>query len=158
MKIAISVLLCAIPISFACGDPDDFVSGWTASNDSPTQYVLRVPKKDQQSSFWNPSNGPIPISPERAIELAFNSDSIRKDKRIWKVIQVRLWATSPLLYSTIPTPPVPSEGSLITYYSITVSHQKTGASMEFMVLMDGRVFEPHLEKKAKAEQGAAANP
>jgi len=146
MKSAIFLLLCAIPLSFIYAD-SDFVSSWTVSESSPVQYVLRVPKRDQESSFWDPSKGPIPKTPEKSIELVFNSDSIQKDKRIWKLIQVQLIASSPLLFSTIPTVTPPSDGALIANYSITVAHQKTGTNMGFMVLMDGRVFEPHLEKK-----------
>jgi hypothetical protein len=157
MKIVTLIILWIIPVLFARAD-DDFVSSWTASDGSPVQYVLRVPKKDQLSSFWDPSKGPIPITPEKAIELVFKSDSIQHDKRIWKLLQIQLLASSPLLSSTADASPPPPDGALVTHYSVTVSHRQTGTTMGFLVLMDGRVFQPKLEKKVKAEHNGGAQP
>jgi hypothetical protein len=155
MKTAVFFLLFLTLFQFASADTD-FVSSWTAGEKSQVQYVLRVPEKDQRASFWDPGKGSIPISPEKAIELVYHSDLIRQDKRIWKVIQVQLSAISPLLYSTLPAPVPPSADALVAHYSITVSHLKTGVCMGFVVLMDGRVFAPKLEKKFKFRRGAAS--
>jgi len=157
MKIPTMTILCAIIPLFAHAE-GDFISSWTSSKDSSTEYVLRVPKKDQQSSFWDPNLGPIPIAPEKAIKLVFESDSISRDKSIWKLLQVQLSANSPLLGSTSSTVLLPSKNALVTHYSISVSHQQTGVTMGFLVLMDGRVFQPRLENKTKAEQAVDGNP
>jgi hypothetical protein len=157
MRITTLIILSAVTVPLADAN-DDFVSSWTASEESPVHYVLRVPKKDQQSSFWIPSKGPIPITPERAIELVFGSDAIQHDRRVWKLMQIQLLASSPLLSSSIGSGPQPPEGALITSYSVTVSHQQTGVTMGFKVLMDGHVFPPKFEKKTKAEQDGTGQP